>query len=156
MPFSWGSSQPRDWTHICYICIGRRVLYITATWEAHPIVSKISHLGLILGNDYWERSVFIPIPKKGNAKEHSNYHTVMLISHASKVMLKILQASSTWTKSFRMYKLDFKEAEEPNIQLPTFVGSWRKQRNSRKTSTCASLTTLKLWVCGSQQIVDNS
>ena len=40
----------------------------------------------------WERSVFIPIPKKGNAKECSNYHTVALISHASKVMLKILQA----------------------------------------------------------------
>ena len=39
-----------------------------------------------------ERSVFIPIPKKGNAKECSNYHTVTLISHASKVMLKILQA----------------------------------------------------------------
>ena len=39
----------------------------------------------------WERSVFIPIPKKGNAKECSNYHTVALISHASKVMLKILQ-----------------------------------------------------------------
>ena len=40
----------------------------------------------------WERSVFIPIPKKGNAKECSNYHTVALISHTSKVMLKILQA----------------------------------------------------------------
>ena len=39
-----------------------------------------------------ERSVFIPIPKKGNAKEWSNYHTIALISHASKVMLKILQA----------------------------------------------------------------
>ena len=39
-----------------------------------------------------KRSVFIPIPKKGNAKEHSNYHTIALISHASKVMLKILQA----------------------------------------------------------------
>ena len=38
----------------------------------------------------WKRSVFIPIPKKGNAKECSNYHTVMLISHASKVMVKIL------------------------------------------------------------------
>ena len=41
----------------------------------------------------WKRSVFIPIPKKGNAKEHSNYHTIVLISHPSKVMLKILQAS---------------------------------------------------------------
>ena len=40
----------------------------------------------------WERSVFIPIPKKGNAKICSNYHTIALISHASKVMLKILQA----------------------------------------------------------------
>ena len=40
----------------------------------------------------WKRSVFIPIPKKGNAKECSNYHTIMLISHARKVMLKILQA----------------------------------------------------------------
>ena len=40
----------------------------------------------------WERSVFIPIPKKGNSKECSNYHTIALISHASRVMLKILQA----------------------------------------------------------------
>ena len=41
----------------------------------------------------WKMSVFIPIPKKGNAKECSNYHTIALISHTSKVMLKILQAS---------------------------------------------------------------
>ena len=40
----------------------------------------------------WKRSVFIPIPKKGNAKEFLNYHTIALISHSSKVMLKILQA----------------------------------------------------------------
>ena len=44
------------------------------------------------GPQYWKRSVFIPIPKKGNAKECSNYHTIALVSHASKVMLKILQA----------------------------------------------------------------
>ena len=43
----------------------------------------------------WKRSVFIPIPKKGNDKECSNYRTIALISHASKVMLKILQASNT-------------------------------------------------------------
>ena len=40
----------------------------------------------------WKRSVFIPIPKKGNTKEYSNYHTIALISHTSKVMLKVLQA----------------------------------------------------------------
>ena len=45
---------------------------------------------------YWKRSVFIPIPKKGNAKECSNYDTIALISHASKVMLKILQARLQW------------------------------------------------------------
>ena len=43
----------------------------------------------------WKRSVFILIPKKGNAKEWSNYHTIALISHASKVMLKIFQATKT-------------------------------------------------------------
>ena len=41
---------------------------------------------------HWKRSVFIPIPKKGNAKEYSNYRTIALISHTSKIMLKILQA----------------------------------------------------------------
>ena len=41
----------------------------------------------------WKRSIFIPIPKKGNAKECSNYHTIALVSHTSKVMLKILQAA---------------------------------------------------------------
>ena len=44
----------------------------------------------------WKRSVFIPIPKKGNAKEYSNYHTIAFISHASKEMLKILQARLQW------------------------------------------------------------
>ena len=43
-------------------------------------------------SQHWKRSVFIPIPKKGNVEECSNYHTMALISHASKVMLKILQA----------------------------------------------------------------
>ena len=47
---------------------------------------------IILWPQDWKRSVFIPIPKKGNVKECSNYHTIALISHASEVMLKILQA----------------------------------------------------------------
>ena len=62
--------------------------------------------------------------------------------------------SSMWTENFQMYKLGVKEAEEPEIKLPIFMGSWRKQGSSRKTSTSASLTTLKtltVWVtanCG--------
>ena len=54
----------------------------------------------VTGNSQdWKRSVFIPIPKKGNAKEGSNYHTIALISHSNKVMLKILQAIALirWT-----------------------------------------------------------
>ena len=67
-----------------------------------------------------ERSVFISISKKASAKECSNYWTVMLIAHASKVMLKILQAS-TWIENFQMYKLGLEKAEEPEIKLPTFI-----------------------------------
>ena len=73
----------------------------------------------------WKRSVFIPIPKKGSAKECSNYHTVALISHASKVVLKILQArlQQYMTKNFQMFRLDLEKAEGPEIKLPTSVGS---------------------------------
>ena len=54
----------------------------------------------------WKRLVFIPIPKKGNTKEYSNYCQIAIISHASKVMQKILQArlQHTWTKEFQMFK----------------------------------------------------
>ena len=61
----------------------------------------------------WKRSVFIPIPKKGKAKECSNYCTIALISHASKVMLKILQARLQQYVNLEMFKLDLEKAEEP-------------------------------------------
>ena len=71
----------------------------------------------------FERSVFIPIPKKGNAKKCSNYHTVALISHASKVMLKILQARlQQYVNRELPDKLDLEKAEEPEIKLPTSAG----------------------------------
>ena len=71
----------------------------------------------------WKRSVFIPIPKKGNAKVCSNYHTIALISHANKVMLKILQTRLQQYVNFQMFKLVLKKAEEPEIKWPTSVGS---------------------------------
>ena len=73
----------------------------------------------------WKRSVFIPIPKKGNAKECSSYCTIALISYISKAMPKSfkLGVSSTWTKNFQMYKLGLEKVEEPEIKLPTFAGS---------------------------------
>ena len=64
----------------------------------------------------WKRSVFIPIPKKSNAKERSNYHTIILISHASKVMLKILQA--------RLQQC-------VNRELPNVQAGFRKGRGTR-------------------------
>jgi len=64
----------------------------------------------------WKRSVFIPIPKKGNAKECSDYHTIALISHASKAMLKILQAR------LQQYM---------NCELPNIQAGFRKVRGTR-------------------------
>ena len=65
---------------------------------------------------HWKRSLFIQIPKKGNAKECSNYHTITLISHASKVILKILQA--------RLQQ--YMNCEVPGIQV-----GFRKSRGTR-------------------------
>ena len=64
----------------------------------------------------WKRSVFIPIPKKGNAKECSNYHTIALISHASKVILKILQA---------------RLQQYVNHEVPDVQAGFRKGRGTR-------------------------
>ena len=100
-------------------------------------------------------SVFIPIPKKGNAKECSHYRTIALISHASKVMLKILQAR------FQQYmncelpdaQAGFKKVEL-EIKLPTSVGSLKEEESSRKRSISALLTMpkpLTVWItthCG--------
>ena len=82
----------------------------------------------------WKRSVFISIPKKDNAKECSNYCTIVLISHASKVMLKIIQAriQQYVTVNFQMFKLDLEKAEEPEVKLPTTIGSSKKQESSEK------------------------
>ena len=107
----------------------------------------------------WKRSIFIPVPKKGNAKECSNYCTIALIPHASKLMLKILQLgfSSTWTDNFQMYKLNLEKAEESRIQVANILWTIEKnQGNSRKASTSASLTMLKpltVWITTNWKIL---
>ena len=80
----------------------------------------------------WERSVFIPIPKKGNAKECSNYRTISLISHSSKVMLKILQARLQQYVNFQMFKLVLEKAEEPEIKFPNIRWVIEKAREFQK------------------------
>ena len=82
----------------------------------------------------WKRSVFIPIPKTSNAKECSNYHIIALISHASEIMLKILQARLQQYVNPELpdVQAGFKKAEEPEIKLPTSAGSSKKQRVPEK------------------------
>ena len=101
-------------------------------------------------------SVFIPIPKKGNAKECSNYHTIAFILHVSKVMIKILQVrlQQYMNREFQMFKLILEKAEEPEIKFPTSNESSKKQESFRKTSISALLTipnSLIVWItrnCG--------
>ena len=77
-----------------------------------------------------------------------NYHTIALISHASKVISKP-GFSNTWAMKFQMFKLVLEKAEEPQIKLPTFAGSSKKQESSRRTSISALLTMPKpliVWI----------
>ena len=83
------------------------------------------------------KGVFITIPKKDNSKGCSYYCTFALISHASKLMLKILQA---WLQQYMNWELPdvqayLEKAEESEIKLPTSVGSQKKLENSKKSST---------------------
>ena len=98
-----------------------QILKDDAVKVLHPICQQI--LKAQQWPQGWRRSVFIPIPKKGNAKESSNYHTIALISHASKVMLKILQAR---LQQYMSYEL-------PDVR----AGFRKRQRNQR--SNCQHL-----------------
>ena len=112
-----------------------RILKDDAVKALHSICQQIWKIQQWLQD--WKRSVFIPILKKGNAKECSNY-TIALILHTSKITLKILQASfnSPWTVKFQMFKLDLEQAEEPEIKLPTSVGSLKKQEFQKNIYFC--------------------
>ena len=96
------------------------------------------------------------MPRSGIAGSYGSYHTIALISHASKVMLKILQAN-TWTVNFQMFKLDLEKAEEPEIKLPTSTGIHQKsKRVPEKYLFMLYWLCQSLWQCGSQQTVENS
>ena len=93
----------------------------------------------------WKRSVFIPIPKKGNAKECSNYHTISFISHASKVMLKILQArlQQYMSHEFPDVQTGFRKGRRTRVQIANIYWITEKAKEFRKTSTFAVLTMPK-------------
>ena len=103
-----------------------------------------------------EKSVFIPIPKKGNAKECSNYRTIALISHASKVMLKILQArlQQYVNRELPDVQAGFRKGRGTRDQIANIHWIIEKSREFQKTSISALLTMpkpLTVWItinCG--------
>ena len=99
----------------------------------------------------WKRSVFIPIPKKSNAKECSNYHTIALISHASKVMLKILQARLQQYMNCEIpdVQAGFRKGRGTKDQIGNIFWIIKKARGFQKTSISALLTMpkpLTVWI----------
>ena len=116
--------------------------------ELTPILHKPFQKNLEVGK--------LPIPKKGNAKECSKHCTIALISHASKVMFKILQARLQQYVNHELpdVQAGFRKPEEPEIKLPTSAGLSKKQESSRKISISALLTMpkpLTVWItrnCG--------
>ena len=111
-----------------------QILKDTAVKVPHSICQKFGKQQWPLD---WKRSVSIPIPKKGSAKEGSNYCTISFISHVSKCSKFSKPGfNSVWTMNFQMFKLVLEKAEEPEIKLPTSAGSSEKQESSRKISFC--------------------
>ena len=104
----------------------------------------------------WKRSVFIPIPQKGNAKECSNYCTIVFILHASKVMLKILHArlQQYVNRELPDVQAGFSKGRGARDQIANIRWIRKKQESSRKTSISALLTMpkpLTVWItinCG--------
>ena len=103
-----------------------------------------------------EKTVFILIPKKGNAKQCSNYCTIALVSHNSKVLLKILQASLQHYVNCKLpgVQAGFRKGRGTRDQIANICWIIKKARESRKTSTSALLTLpkpLSVWIttnCG--------
>ena len=105
----------------------------------------------------WKRSVFIPIPKKGNAKESSNYHTIALISHASKVMLKILQDRLQQYVNCELpdVQAGFRKGRGTRDQIANIHWIFEKAREFQKNTSISALLTmpkpLTVWItinCG--------
>ena len=106
----------------------------------------------------WKRSVFIPIPKKGNAKECSNYCTIALISHASKIMLNILQARLKQSLNCELpdVQAGFRKGRGTRDQIANIRWIIEKARVPEEHLLQLYWLLRSLWLCGSQQTVENS
>ena len=106
----------------------------------------------------WERSVFIRIPKKGNAKEWSNYCTIALISHASKVILKILQARLQQYMNHKLpnIQVGFRKGRGTRGQIGDIYWIIEKAREFQKNIYFCFIHYITIFDCGLQQTVENS
>ena len=106
----------------------------------------------------WKRSVFIPIPKKGNAKECSNYHTIALISRASKVMLKILQArlQQYVNHEFPDVQAGFREGRGTSDQIANIHWIIEKAREFQKNIYFCFIDYAKAFDCIDHSKLENS
>ena len=106
----------------------------------------------------WKRSVFIPIPKKGNAKECSNYCIIALISHASKGMLKILQARLQQYVNCELLDVQagFRKGRGTREQIANICWIIKKEWEFQKNIYFCFIDYTKAFDCGSQQTVTNS
>ena len=104
----------------------------------------------------WKRSVFIPIPMKGNAKECSNYCTIALISHASKVMLKILQARLQQYVNHELpdVQAGFRKSRGTRDQIANIHWIIEKAREFQKNIYFGFIDYAKVFDCGSQPTVE--
>ena len=106
----------------------------------------------------WKRSVFIPIPKKGNAKKCSNYCTTALISQASKVMLKILQARLQQYMNCELpaVQVGFRKGRGTRDQIANIHWIIEKAKEFQKKKSTSAFLTMPKPLCGPQQTVENS
>ena len=106
----------------------------------------------------WKMSVFIPIPKKGNDKKCSNYHTIALISHASKVMLKILQTRLQEYVNCELpdVQVGFRKGSGARNQIANICCIIEKVRVPEKYPLLFYWLCQSLWLCGSPQTVENA
>ena len=105
-----------------------------------------------------KRSVFIPIPKKGNAKECLNYHAIALISYTSKVMLKILQTRFQQYMSHELpdVQADFRKGRETRVKLSTSTGSLKRAREFQKIIYFCFIEYAKSFDCEDHNKLENS
>ena len=106
----------------------------------------------------WKRSVFIPISKKGNAKECSNHHTTALISHASKVMLKILQArlQQYVNRELPDVQADFRKGRATGGQIANICWIMEKAREFQKNIYFCFIDYAKAFDCVDHKKLENS